>query len=82
LVAIKITLYLQRTPKYKNSQKNIAERKQNKQRRQLEEAQRINNEKLREFMRNQKKAKEVFAQNSEASTIKEQINNAIKNSKI
>jgi hypothetical protein len=64
------------------NQKNIAERKQNKHRRQLEEAQRINNEKLREFMKKQRKAKEVFAQNSEASSIKEQINNAIKNSKI
>jgi hypothetical protein len=64
------------------SKKNILERKENKQRRKLEEAQRINNEQLREFMRKQKKAKEVFAQNSEASSIKEQINNAIKNSKI
>jgi hypothetical protein len=64
------------------SKKNIVERKQNKEKRKLEEAQRINNEKLREFMRKQKKAKEIFAQNSEASSIKEQINNAIKNSKI
>lgn len=57
-------------------------KKQERMQREFKEAQRINNERLRDFMRKQKKVKEKFGQYSEASSIKEQINNAIKNTKI